>query len=197
VFDAVVSDGDHQMHLSRGPGLFNQRSLAAWRQDQLVRLTRAIKVGRKRLQRAHLRHGVAPTLLAGGNRNLLPVCPPLVGTFAREAQHRALDLYRYHRGHAEFHRLLHDPVHLVTAGERLHQHHLQWRLATDRMPRAKLGKPVFAANDKTRLDLASRTIEQQQRLILAQAQHAQRMVGKRLGKRDFPVLRQDTGKMKT
>jgi len=141
------------------------------------------------LQGTDLGHAVAPALLAGRHRDLLPVRDALVRAFARQPQHRALGLHGLDRVRAELDRLLHHPVHLVAGRERLHQHDAQGRLALDLVRLAKLCKHRLAAHRETCLDLAAAAVEQHHRLAIAQAQHAQRMVGERprgRGKRRRP-----------
>ena len=121
----------------------------------------------------------------------------LVGTLAGQAQHRALRLHRLHRMRAELHRLLHHPVHLVARRQRLYQHDAQRRLALDRARLAELREHRLAAHCEARLDLAAAAVEQHHRLAVTQAQHAQRMVGERIGERDLAARGQAIRKVES
>ena len=151
----------------------------------------------ERLQGQDLGDAVAPALLAGRHRDLLPVRHALVGPFAREAQHGALGLHRLHGMRAQLHRLLHHPVHLVARRQRLHQHDAQRRLALERARLAELREHRLAAHRQARLDLAAAAVEQHHHLAIAQAQHAQRMVGERLGERDLAARGQAIRKVES
>ena len=69
----------------------------------------------------HLRDAVAPALLAGGDRDALPVRALLRGALARDAPDRARRDHRLQRGDAQFGRLLHREIHLLARRHALHQ----------------------------------------------------------------------------
>ncbi|MPN60598.1 hypothetical protein SDC9_208327 [bioreactor metagenome] len=113
----------------------------------------------------------------------------LVCSLTGQPEHGALGLYRDHARRTQLNRLLHDPVHLVATGQGLYQHHLQWRLALGTTPRSEPGKPLFTADNKRRIDLDTRAIEQHQRVTVVQSQDPQRMVGNRLGQGELATIR--------
>jgi len=99
--------------------------------------------------------------------------------------------------HAELHRLLHHPVHLVARSQRLHQHDAQRRLAFDRTRLAEPSEHRLAAHGQARIDLSAAAVEQHHRLAIAQAQHPQRMVGERLGERHLAARGQAIRKVES
>jgi len=136
-----------------------------------------------------------PALLARRHGNLLPVRDPLVGALTREPEHRALGLHGLDRAHPELDRLLHHPVHLVARGQRLHQHHLQGRLAFGVATRPKARRNPAPFDHEGGVRLSAQAIEQHHRLTVAQAQHAHRVVREGLGKLELARVGQATGEV--
>src|SRR5205807_2069943 len=74
---------------------------------------------------------VAPALLAGGDRDFLPVDVARRDALALGPRHGRRREHRPDRGHAQLDRLAHRKVHALAGGYALHEHHRQRRLALD------------------------------------------------------------------
>src|SRR5690606_38698985 len=70
---------------------------------------------------AYFHDAITSALFCSGDRDAAPVPQALLTSFATELDDTALGGYRYQPRNTHFHRLLDDPVHLVAAGNPLHQ----------------------------------------------------------------------------
>jgi hypothetical protein len=93
---------------------------------------------------------------------------PLARPVTRQLEHRTLGGHRLNGHCPEFHRLLHDPVHLVTAGQGLHQGDSQGRLLLDRQARPEPRQGLFAEGRQSGGKLATTTIEEHHRIADSQ-----------------------------
>jgi hypothetical protein len=85
-------------------------------------------------------------------------------------------------GHADFHRLLDDPVNLVRSGQRLDQRDAQARFALDRVEPDHVG---LQRAGQARGKFAAAAVEQHDGVALPQAQHRMRVMRDRRGQLDL------------
>ena len=119
---------DHKRNVARRGGRFLQAL-------RMVQAQQQPRIGRRQirqrfavaLQRPHLRHHVAPALLAGRHHDFLPARHPFVGTLAGQPHNAALAQHRPNFGHAQFHAFLQGEIHALAAGHRLYQRDAQRR----------------------------------------------------------------------
>src|SRR5258708_11947390 len=79
----------------------------------------------------HDRNPVAPALLAGGDRDLLPMTLARRGALALGARHPPGGEHRPDLGDAELDRLADGEFHALPGGDALHQHDMERRFALD------------------------------------------------------------------
>jgi hypothetical protein len=132
---------------------------------------------RQRLRRVDGGDAVAPALLAGRDGDLAPVAEFFVRALAAEAHFGALGDERPDRGHAEFHRLLHDPVHAFAARNADREFDRERRLAIRRREVAHCDQRERAAAAGERGgEAAAATVEHFKVGAGLKAQHFQQMV---------------------
>ncbi len=143
------------------------------------------KIIRKALYRSDERQAVASALFAGGDHDLPPVFAFFVGALTSQTQHRARSLHGNDTGSPKLHCLLDDPIHLVAACQRLHQHDIERRLPAHLLPLAVDGHRQARANVEPRMQFTSASVEQHYGLTTPQAQNFQGVMCDRRRKFNF------------
>src|SRR5688572_27282016 len=107
----------------------------------------------------HLGHAIAPALLAGRDRDRLPVLQLALAQLRIDLDHRAFGQYRQDALHAEFGGLLHDEIHALAARHALQQSDVERRLPFDRIVRADTGPDFLAVTFQRARVLATAAVE--------------------------------------
>ena len=120
----------------------------------------------------HARHAVATTLLAGAERHGLPVRYTPLGARIIEAHHAVLARQRHDRGHTQFGRLLHDPVHALGAYQALQQRHRNRGLALDGLMRTHVHLDALTVEgEHLSLELPAAPVKEREGGTCAQPQY--------------------------
>src|SRR5258708_1199082 len=120
----------------------------------------------------HGRDLIAAALLAGGDRDLLPVRVPRRSALALGTRHRGGGEHRLDLRHAELDRLAHREVHALAGGDPLHQHYAKRRLALDGAVREHIDQHLQPLDRRdARAVLAAAAVEERDLIAGLYAQH--------------------------
>src|SRR5258706_49604 len=125
----------------------------------------------------HSRDLIAAALLAGGDRDLLPVRVPRRSALALGTRHRGGGEHRLDLRHAELDRFAHREVHALAGRDPLHQHYAKRRLALDGAVREHIDQHLQPLDRRdARAVLAAAAVEERDLIAGLYAQHVHRVV---------------------